>query len=317
MAVETAKVALQACAGYEPERLEPAMSALLDLLGGLEHYVAAGQRVMLKPNYVSADPPARGSVTHPAVLESLARRILDLGATPVIADAPAWGGGAGVLANCGTGELCARLGIEFWCLDRSARLPSARPATAHAFHVDPRVLEVDALINVGKLKSHQQLGFTAATKNLYGCMAGREKAWHHLARSRTDAHFARFVTAFAASLPVTLNVVDGVVAQEGMGPRLGRPRALGVLLAGESAPAVDTVVADLIDVPLSHRLMLDAAAELDWLPERIEVLGDAVESLAVYDFLFPELIGVAFSPWRLLRGWVRNRRILRAERAAG
>lgn len=313
-------VALGRCAGYQPESLDPALDAVLAGVGGLSAYVRAGQRVLLKPNLIAAVPPDRGATTHPAVLEALARRVLDLGATPFIGDAPAWGGPVSVPAVTGIREVCDRLGLEFAFFDQHARLASRHPEVAHAFRVDPRVLAADVVINVPKLKAHQQLGFTGALKNLYGCLGGREKAYHHFARSRTDHHFARFLVAYQAALPVHLHVADGVISMEGTGPRLGTPRLLGVLAASTGATELDAVLAELIGVPAPNRLLLEAAAELgtgETDPARILVVGDPLAALRVDDYLHPHLVGVCFSPVRLVRGWYRNRRMLRAERVAG
>jgi uncharacterized protein (DUF362 family) len=245
--------------------------------------------------------------------------LLDLGARPAIADAPAWGGPQAVAQATGVREVCDRLGMEFIYLDRHTHIPSACPEVSMGFHVDPRIAEADQVINVPKLKAHQQLGFTGAMKNLYGCLAGREKAWHHMTRCRTDPSFARFLVAFQASLRVTLHVVDGVLSMDGPGPRLGRPRPVGVLAASRGAVEVDAVGAAILGVPPSHRLLLDAADELGigcTEPHRIPIVGDALDDLRVQDFLWPELIGVGFSPWRIVRGYVRNRRMLRAETRA-
>jgi len=310
-------VSLQRCATYDPADLEPALDALLAPLGGLGAFVAAGQNVLLKPNLISDSSPERAATTHPALLAALARRCLDLGARPCIADAPAWGGPLRVARATGVQDVCDRLGIPFVHLNARTRVPSCRPAVATGFHVDPRVLAADVVINVPKLKAHQQVGFTGAAKNLFGCMAGREKAWHHCAQSRTDLVFARYLAALAGSLPVALHVMDGVLAMEGMGPRLGTPRALGVLAASADAVELDTVCAELLTAPASHRLLQRAARELglgETDPARIALHGTPLAELAVADFLWPELVGVFFSPVRLARGWWRNKQLLAAER---
>ena len=312
-------VSLQRCPSYAAEHLDPALDALLAPLGGLEAFVSSGQRVILKPNLLSAAAPETAACTHPALLEALARRILALGATPIIGDSPAWGGPVSVAAASGVAEVCERLRIEFVCFDQHARLASRYPRVAAHFHCEPRLLEADVVINVAKLKSHQQLGFTGAVKNLYGCLSGRSKAWHHLTRSHTDANFARYIVAYATSLPVKLHVVDGILAMEGRGPRLGTPRELGVLAAGIGAVEVDRVLAELIGLPASHCLLLDAARELgagETDLARIPLAGDPLSALRVTDFRLPPLVGTGFSPLRILRGWLKTRRMWREEAVA-
>ena len=307
-------VSLRACDDYEPHRVDAAVDAALDDIGGLASFVSAGETVLLKPNLIAATSPERAATTHPAVLEVLCRRLLDLGAKPAIGDAPAWSGAEAVGRETGLTAICERYGIPFWYFDEHTRLASKHPSIAAKFHVDPRVLEVDKLINVGKLKAHQQLGFTCCMKNLYGCLAGREKAYHHFARSKTDHHFALYLAAFQDSLPVTLNLADAVIAMEGPGPRLGTPRPLGFVAASTSAVALDAVMAEIIDAPETHRLMLTAAAEIGLYDsnESIAMLGDPAAQFTVSDFLHPALLGVFFSPARIVKGWLKNRRMVKA-----
>jgi uncharacterized protein (DUF362 family) len=309
-------VALRRCPSYDAADLDPALDALLADLGGLARFVKAGQTVILKPNLIADCPPERCATTHPAVIAALARRVQALGATPVIADAPAWGGPKTVARVTGMTAVCEELGIEFVNFDQKTRLASVRPEIATHFHVDPRLLAADVVINCGKFKAHQQLGFTNCLKNLYGAIAGREKAWHHLARSRTDMVFARFIAALAYSVPVKLHVSDAVGVMEGAGPRLGTAWHWGVLAASAGGSEIDAVLADLVGVPASHRLVLDAVAELglgETDPARIDTVGEEREGLRASGFLWPHLVGVAFSPPRLVRGWWRNRRMVRAE----
>lgn len=304
-------VVLQHCPSYEPEALDPALDALLAGVGGLESFVRPGQSVMLKPNLISDSSPEKAATTHPALLEALARRVLALGATPLIADAPAWGAPEVVARTTGVRDVCDRLGLEFVAFKGKTWLPSCRPAVAAGFHVDPRVLAVDVVINVPKFKSHQQTGFTGALKNLYGCVSGREKAWHHCAKVHDD-RFARFLVSLALSLPVSLHVMDGVLAMEGYGPRSGPARWLGALGASVEPVALDTVFAELTGATGPHRLLLDAARELG-LGEtdlsRIAVTGTPSDELRVTDFDWPPQMGVFFSPVRLAKGWLRARRM--------
>ncbi len=310
-----ATVALGYCPSYEPTDLDPALERLLAGLGGLERWVKPGQRVLLKPNLISASPPEHAATTHPDFLAALCRRVAALGATPVIGDAPAWGGPHAVAETTGMRRLCDELGVEFVFFSGHARLPSRHPQVTGHFRVDPRVLAADVVINVPKLKAHQQLGFTAAVKNCYGCLSGRHKALHHCA---SDPSFARYLVAYCAALPITLHIVDGILAMEGAGPRLGQARPLGVIAAATEPVALDTTLADVIGVPASHRFLLDAARELGvgvGDVSQIDVVGQTVAELAVADFVFPDLLGVFFSPWRLLRGYFRNRRMMREDAA--
>ena len=65
---------------------EPAAATrrALEALGGISRFVKKGQRVVLKPNMSFANPPDRGSTTHPAVVVEVARACLEAGVQRVV-----------------------------------------------------------------------------------------------------------------------------------------------------------------------------------------------------------------------------------------
>ncbi|MFN3653579.1 MAG: DUF362 domain-containing protein [Armatimonadota bacterium] len=309
------RVALARCGGYAPEGVGAALDQALSLLGGLESFVRAGDRVLVKPNLLTAQPPENAATTHPAVIDALLARLVDLGARPRIGDSPAFGWAARVADGCGVGEVARRYGVPVVEFNRPEAVASARPEVLRRFMIDREVLEADAVINVPKLKSHRQLGFTAALKNLYGCMPGKRKAYYHMARGNRDDDFALVLAAFAYTVASTLNVVDAVVAMERDGPSGGDPRPVGALVAGVDPAGVDAVIAEMIRAPRADRLILNACRELRLgAPDAdtIELRGESLAALTVPDFVHPYLIGVRFSPVRLARSVWRNFLITRA-----
>ena len=55
----------------------------------------------------------------------------------------------------------------------------------------------DVIINLPKLKVHQQFAFTAAAKNLYGCVTGGRKFFRHNMCRNDPVRFARMIIANA------------------------------------------------------------------------------------------------------------------------
>jgi uncharacterized protein (DUF362 family) len=111
--------------------------------------------------------------------------------------------------------------------------------------------------------------------------------WQCLSSSQRE--FCRSIAALHTNL-VTLNqavgpklaVVDGFSAMDGEGPRLGRSRNLGWVVAGNDPVAVDAVVATLMGMKIDHigYLMLADQAGLGVARlNAIEVVGDSIESL--------------------------------------
>ncbi len=56
-----------------------ALTSLLDLLEGMDHFVKSGDHVVLKTNLLNAIEPEKQMVTHPAVAGAVAKSVLQVG----------------------------------------------------------------------------------------------------------------------------------------------------------------------------------------------------------------------------------------------
>jgi uncharacterized protein (DUF362 family)/NAD-dependent dihydropyrimidine dehydrogenase PreA subunit len=110
----------------------------------------------------------------------------------------------------------------------------------------PRYLEqVDAIVNVCKLKTHMQTMMTCALKNTFGLVTQQDRLIAHKNTRYED--FAEALVDIYSALPKpVLNIADAVIGMEGTGPSQGTPVKLGFLLASEDAVALDTVAATAI-----------------------------------------------------------------------
>src|SRR5450756_88435 len=79
-------VVIARCSDYD--QVEGALHACLAPLGGMERFVSPGQRVLLKPNLLSAAEPEAAITTHPAVVRAVARLVKQAGGRPIVADSP-------------------------------------------------------------------------------------------------------------------------------------------------------------------------------------------------------------------------------------
>ena len=64
------KVAIVHCGSYEYGEVKQAVERGFDLLGGVSVFVHPEERILLKPNWLSADPPEKCVTTHPAVFKA-------------------------------------------------------------------------------------------------------------------------------------------------------------------------------------------------------------------------------------------------------
>jgi uncharacterized protein (DUF362 family) len=295
-------VALARCETYEPAEVRRAVSACLEPLGGLAAFVRPGQRVLLKPNLIAAHPAEQAATTHPVLVLALAEQVLALSASCHIGDSPAFGRARQVAERCGLLAGAREMGVAVVEFQHNVACRGARLSASLA--------DYDVLISLAKLKAHNQLLLTGALKNTFGLVAGKAKAWRHLAVRSELERFCRMLLAVHEAARPALTIVDAVVAMDTRGPRGGRPVSLGLLAAGADAAAIDVVLCGVLGVEPWRVPLLAAAAKVGFgevRPEMIEVVGEAPEDFATDGFRLPqELMDISFSPLAFLRSAARH-----------
>ena len=296
-----AKVALIKCPSYQPDQIGPAVERALGLLGGMGAFVKRGQRVLLKPNLLSARRPDQAVTTHPAVVEEVIKLVKEAGGIPVLGDSPA--GAAKSLeefwATTGMLEVCRRHSVELVSFEGSG--VCLKEMNGRKYHLAKPAAEAEVIINLPKLKTHSLTLMTGAIKNMYGVIPGLKKSNYHKQAPKPWDFSSLLADIYALSRPV-LNIVDAVVGMEGFGPSAGNPRHLGFILAGGDGVALDAAAAhllgrhplDILTTKLAYQRGL-GEARLD----RIELLGDGFTPLR--DFVWPPNWFYALVPGFLAR----------------
>jgi len=183
------KVSLIKCEDYEPVNVQTALRRHFELLGGLQNFIARGDKVLIKPNMIAPKPAGCAVQTDPAVIVELAKVLLDFGAKPIVADSPAWADAAACAEALGIVEPLNKLGVPIKQLRKPVKRTLEHSGTK--IGISSVALEADKIINLPKLKTHQQLVMTIAVKNIFGCVSGKAKAiWHY----RKGATFDDFCT---------------------------------------------------------------------------------------------------------------------------
>ncbi len=301
------KVALVRCEDYEPARVGEAVRRQWELLGGLEAFIKRGDTVLLKPNFIVPRSHRHSAAqTHPAVILEMARLLKDYGAKPFVADSPAWG----TVAACArvlelTGPL-RRLGVPLRRLNapRACQLTGDGPKVG----ISAAALDADVIVNLPKLKTHQQMVATFAVKNMFGCVSGKRKALWHFRRGNTLREFAGLLVGVCRYLRPAVTIIDGIVAMHGQGPIRGPSKPLGWLIGGTDPIACEAVCCRLIGLEPDRLPILQAARQIGYGCAdlaRIEVAGDALPPPCP-DFELASLTPVKFSFGRVCRSIARQ-----------
>lgn len=302
-------VSLVKCTDYSKEDIRNAIDKTFSFFGGIEDIVKKGEKVLLKPNFLRESCPEDCVITHPVVVETVAEMVLDAGAKPVIGDSPGFGSVRKVARRVGLDKVVERLGIDLIELDNSRNVSINCGGKEFSLTVSGRALDVDAVINIPKLKAHSQLLFTAGVKNLYGCVSGKQKAWRHF-KSKNDLEwYADMLMANYQLVKPSFTVIDAVMAMEKTGPIGGLPKNVSLFVGGVDVIAIDRVVAEILSVSPEDVPILRAAKRLgigqqDLL--KIEIAGEDLQSVKVHDFILPELSPIGFDFIRVIKSLLRH-----------
>lgn len=272
------KVSAVTVDSYEFGKVEKGLAESLDLLGGWNRYIQAGDRVLIKPNMLEGVPPAKAVTTHPEVVRAVLRAVKQMGAYPIVGDSPGTTGTLKAAERCGIFSVCREEGVELVAFDTTCEVSCPNGSTLKKFKLARPLTTVDKVISVAKMKTHTFMGVTGATKNLFGLIVGMEKAQFHL-RMQARREFAGMLLDLAGLVRPVLSIVDGVVGMEGNGPRNGQPIHAGLILAGGHCLAVDVVMAEMMGFAPDQLPLIALALEQGLTPPLagIELVGNGRE----------------------------------------
>jgi uncharacterized protein (DUF362 family) len=258
------KVGIKRCERYDLEELYLALKEAAMAAGFPD---AAGKTVLLKPNIVTDVVPERAVTTHPVFLAAVIRLVREWGASRIlVGDSPGIQKANFTASISGLGETATKNGAE-WVDFTRGRIELDCPAgkVHRRFSLSDALKDVDMVISLPKLKSHELMYFTGAMKNLFGFIPSVVKSSYHL-RYRTRKSFASMLVDLNIAVKPAYAFMDAVVAMEGPGPNSGTPRHLGLVLASSNLLAMDAAACGIIGYPPEMiPVNQDALARQIWL----------------------------------------------------
>jgi len=323
------QVSLVKCKDYEQARVDVAIAEALGLVGGIRQYVRPGDRALLKINLLAGAAPEKAVTTHPAVVRAIIGQVRAAGAIPLVGDCsghegpPNPGRYYSACRQSGIEQVCEEEGVELVHLSaESVEVENPQGRVFKHFTLAKEAVDADVLINLPKLKTHGLTLFTGGVKNNFGCLPGLLKAQMHL-RAQGVEDFSQSLVDLLLAVQPTLTVMDGVVGMDGDGPRNGRPRQIGAILASADPVALDAVACEMVGIkPMmvpTTRLAHEQGVGVGDLAQ-IEVLGEPLEAMRVADFRLSSGSASLFRATGLLRflqGMLLAKPVLVTERCKG
>ena len=269
--------------------------------------VKPGDRVLLKPNLLTASRPTKECTTRPELVYCVAQLVKAVGGKPFLADSPAFGSARGVAEANGYLPLAEELDLPI--LELHGKRYGTDSAEFENFLLSKETMEADVVINLPKVKSHIQLTLTLGVKNLFGCVPGKMKAWWHMEAGKDRSRFGSMLVETARAIDPELTIIDGIVGHEGNGPSGGEPRNLGVLAASQDVFALDRAMVEILAVDPAQVPTLVESQRLGFCPELSEIAFPLLspEALKIEDWQLPDrLMPIDFGLPRVMRSTFKH-----------
>lgn len=247
----------------------------------------AGKKVLIKPNILCPTPPEEGNTTHPDVVRAAVRECKGRDAADIkVGDCPGGleGNSRKVARLSGILEAC-----EGYFYPIARRLTNV-PVTSRwvdSFYIPEALLEADFVLNLAHLKVTVQTTVTGAIKNCYGYQPGGLKAQGHF-KALGKRRFSDMLLTLFSVRPPDLTILEGIYIMDTLGPRGGRVRPWGGLLASNDPVALDATAIRLMGQDPAGEYTLTAAVERGLgalAQEEIQVVGHLDP---IPDFRMPE-----------------------------
>lgn len=265
------KIAVRKCREYDLHKVFDLISEMYMKTDGPD---VSGKRVLVKPNILTDDNPAKCISTHPVVVEAMVRYLQSKGATVLVGDSPAVhaqrfrGEKAGIWNVC---EATGATWVDFTLNPVEKKINKGRIRIAAVAD------QVDLIISLPKFKNHELVYFTGAIKNTLGLVPGFSKGKQH-ALHQDRNRFGEFLVDLNEAITPDYFLMDGIMGMEGPGPGKGLPVEIGLLLGSTNPLVLDMIASrvagyDPMMIPTSRTALF----RKNWLHSENDIVYDGPE----------------------------------------
>lgn len=222
-------------------------------------------KVLVKPNFLSFNPPEKAVTTHPIFIRAFVKFLLENGLSVIVGDIP-----GRAISSAKLKELSGVSDLEGDSLKiEDLGIYGFRIAGKSVNELDiklPQILwNVKKVFNLPKMKTHSLTFISGATKNLFGLTPRRDRLTIH---SISDpVLFSKVLIDINKFLPVPqIVVMDGILGMEGDGPSFGNPIPYETLIISDDPLITDLIMSKIMgfeakeiplfenEIPLNYEL---------------------------------------------------------------
>jgi len=288
-------VSLIKCENYEYENVKRAVEECISLIGGVKKFIKPNERVMIKPNIANSLPPERGDTTHPAIVRSTIEIVKKITKNIQIGESSASLQPEKTLDAfrvSGIKRVADDLNIEIvnFSAKKFVKKNIKGYSVVDTANFAEDILNCDKIINLPKLKSHNNTFITGAIKNCFGCVDKAERERLHKLDPIGKTKLSQGVVNIFSTIKPTINIMDAVIGMDGLGTPAGNPKKIGLILSSADAVSLDAVSSEIVGIhpfyipttKYAHKRNL-GIGDIN----RIKIVGEKLENVKITDFKYP------------------------------
>ena len=223
-------------------------------LANIDLSPAKNKRVLLKPNIGRNAKPQTGIITDPQVVAAAVDAFKDAGATVAVGESPISGVNmteafeTSRIKSVAESRNCPLLDMD---VHQFVPVDVTDGVAIKSLKLCREITEYDIIVSIPVMKTHMHTGVTLSVKNMKGCLWRRSKVDLHMLPQLPEHQEKPLDIAIADMASVLrphLSIIDGTIGMQGLGPSAGKPKPLGVVLAGADAFAADSIACELMGI---------------------------------------------------------------------
>ncbi len=157
--------------------------------------------------------------------------------------------------------------------DKIVEVRFQTPGQVKKLHLPKTLIEVDAIVDLPLMKTHEFMAYSGAIKNLFGCLPSNKRIYLH-------PYLPEVFYKLYTLLKPQLIIMDARVGIEGNGPTKGNPVKMGIILTGDDALATDIIATDIMRLNWKDTYLKRIADKARLRQEQISVQGLQVQDVA-------------------------------------
>ncbi|MBN1795970.1 MAG: DUF362 domain-containing protein [Sedimentisphaerales bacterium] len=253
----------------ESDSVQVKVKKALELLGGIERFVRAGKKVLLKPNFVA---PFKKATTSFELIKAVVEEVRRCNAEAVIAESSGYEFDTELtFKTLGVYELGKELNVEVLNLDK---LPYKKVAVKNGlikeYLISDIVFKSDVIINLPRMKRHSLTDITLGVKNLFGFLSRQSRRLIH------SVNLNRGIAQLCSMIKTDLTIVDASSILETA--VYGNESRLGSIIASEDILAADRFCCELLDIDPDSIAHIKMAGDIGIGRGDYEIVGEQLET---------------------------------------